>query len=207
MDYRIAIYSSDAVFSRMLELEFSMRDLSVFCASRPGEGITAEIVLLDLDTAVPPRAETYRRMIGFTRNSAMIGEELRRRCSMILHRPFEMKLLRREVLFASADGGESTPLSADRRGFDALSHSAELREGRLLLDGKEIKLSANEAALMQLFLENRGKVLSREQLSEVIGVSGANKVEVYVCYLRRKLRTAVGVGLIETVRGEGYCIL
>ena len=59
-------------------------------------------------------------------------------------------------------------------------------------DGVEVALSAKEFDLLAYFLRHPGNVLSREQiLSAVWGYShdpGTNIVEVYVSYLRRKLR-------------------
>lgn len=67
-----------------------------------------------------------------------------------------------------------------------------------------VELSAREFALMTLFLEHPGQVLSRVQiLSRVWGYDfdpGSNVVDVYVRYLRAK----IGLELIETVRGVGY---
>lgn len=70
--------------------------------------------------------------------------------------------------------------------------------------GRHHDLSAREFALLETFLRNPGRVLSREQLlSHVWGMDfdpGSNVVDVYVGYLRRKL----GGHRIETVRGMGY---
>ena len=48
---------------------------------------------------------------------------------------------------------------------------------------------------------------SKEELLSCIGESAANKLEVYICYLRRKTETGDGYRLIRTVRGKGYCII
>ncbi|OFI37352.1 DNA-binding response regulator [Arthrobacter sp. SW1] len=70
--------------------------------------------------------------------------------------------------------------------------------------GATVQLSAREFAMARTFLENQGKVLSREQLlSHVWGYDfdgSSNVVDVYVGYLRAKL----GQERILTVRGAGY---
>ena len=75
---------------------------------------------------------------------------------------------------------------------------------RASVAGREIDLSAREFALAEQFLDDRGRVLSREQLlSRVWGLDfdpGSNVVDVYVRYLRGKL----GPDHIVTVRGAGY---
>jgi DNA-binding response OmpR family regulator len=72
------------------------------------------------------------------------------------------------------------------------------------LDDREVDLTAREFALLETLMRHKGQVLSQVQLMDrVWGYDfepGSNVVEVYVGYLRRKLRR----DLIETVRGAGY---
>ncbi len=74
------------------------------------------------------------------------------------------------------------------------------------LDGKPVNLSQREFAILQMLLENRGKVLSRARLEEGLYAWGeeveSNAVEVYIHHLRKKL----GSDLIRTMRGVGYVI-
>ena len=203
MEYQIAIYSTDTVFARMLELEFAMRGLTVLTADDPEEGHYADVVLLDLDSSVVPSPEHYRRIIGFTRGSVQSTDVSHRLCSLILHRPFEMRLLRREVL------GENESFSQERFQFP------RNRELRIRLDhahacvsigSKKIPVSPKEMQVMQCLLEHRGESVSRDDISAVIGESSANKTEVYICFLRRKLEETFGDRIIKTVRGKGYTI-
>jgi DNA-binding response OmpR family regulator len=80
----------------------------------------------------------------------------------------------------------------------------DLRTRSAHLDDREVTLTAREFALLETFLRHPGQVLSQVQLMDrVWGYDfepGSNVVEVYVGYLRRKLRP----DLIETVRGAGY---
>ena len=80
----------------------------------------------------------------------------------------------------------------------------DLRRRTARLDGREVKLTAREFALLETLMRHPGQVLSQVQLMDrVWGYDfdpGSNVVEVYVGYLRRKLRK----DLIETVRGAGY---
>lgn len=70
--------------------------------------------------------------------------------------------------------------------------------------GKKIELSGREFALLELFMRNPNRVLSREQLlSNVWDMDfdpNSNVVDVYVRYLRQKLDESI----IQTVRGMGY---
>jgi two-component system OmpR family response regulator len=72
----------------------------------------------------------------------------------------------------------------------------------------ELELSPKEFALLELFLEHPGMVLTRTLIIEQIwdyefdGVS--NVVDQYVGYLRRKVDRPFGTDDLETVRGVGY---
>ncbi|MCC5947958.1 MAG: response regulator transcription factor [Nitriliruptoraceae bacterium] len=80
----------------------------------------------------------------------------------------------------------------------------DLRGRTVRLDGRQVELTTREFTLLETFMRHRGQVLSQVQLMDrVWGYDfdpGSNVVEVYVGYLRRKLRR----DLIETVRGAGY---
>ncbi|MBI1818480.1 MAG: response regulator transcription factor [Deltaproteobacteria bacterium] len=73
-----------------------------------------------------------------------------------------------------------------------------------------IELTAKEYALLEFFLRNRGRVLSRSLIAEhVWGVSFdtfTNVIDVYVNYLRRKIDADFTPKLLHTVRGAGYVL-
>ena len=70
--------------------------------------------------------------------------------------------------------------------------------------GRPVELQAREFNLLQEFMLNAGRVLSREQIEGRLYAWGeeveSNAVEVHVHHLRRKLAPE----LIRTVRGVGY---
>jgi DNA-binding response OmpR family regulator len=74
--------------------------------------------------------------------------------------------------------------------------------------GELVRLSTTEFELLTYLLRNRGKVLSREQILRAVwGYDhdpGTNVVDVYIGYLRRKLRRDGGEEPIVTVRSIGY---
>lgn len=78
----------------------------------------------------------------------------------------------------------------------------DLRSARV--QGRTVPLSAREFAMARVFVENQGRLLSREQLlSRVWGYDfdgSSNVVDVYVGYLRNKL----GPERFLAVRGAGY---
>lgn len=94
---------------------------------------------------------------------------------------------------------------------------ALLRVGDLALDpatkrvhraGKEVRLSAQEFALLEAFMRRPGQVLSRSQLLELAWdfayEAQSNIVDVYVRRLRKRIDHPFGVSSLETLRGQGY---
>jgi two-component system response regulator ArlR len=78
------------------------------------------------------------------------------------------------------------------------------------VDDETIELTKTEFELLKLLAENQKHVLTREQiLSHVWGYDSeveTNVVDVYIRYLRNKLKPYHMQSIIETVRGVGYVI-
>jgi DNA-binding response OmpR family regulator len=110
---------------------------------------------------------------------------------------FAELLARIHARLRSRDQAQSVALEVGEVQLDLRSRTARL-------EGREITLTAREFALLETFMRHPNQVLSQVQLMDrVWGYDfdpGSNVVEVYVGYLRRKLRK----DLIETVRGAGY---
>lgn len=74
------------------------------------------------------------------------------------------------------------------------------------LNGEPLVLKAREIALLELFLLNAGRVLTRSQLEEKLygwdDEVSSNAVEVHIHYLRKKL----GSEFIRTIHGVGYTL-
>lgn len=76
----------------------------------------------------------------------------------------------------------------------------------VLCAGETVSLKSREMALLELFMRNPGRVLTRSQLEEKLyswdeDVS-SNAVEVHIHHLRKKL----GSQFIRTVHGVGYTL-
>ncbi len=198
MNGTLLILSEDAVFSRMLELEFRLHRIPVRIAVRAEEKEDARVILVDLDTALPP-ADCDGRVIGFTRSFSILASDPERRCSMILHRPFAMEILTEEVL-ALIPQEEITGVTGEGRERAVLM----LKGGTLCYGMHSVSLSPTEEKLMECLLSSRTQTVSRDTLVAAIGESAANKTEVYICFLRKKLETLTGKQRIRTVRGVGY---
>jgi two-component system response regulator MprA len=78
-------------------------------------------------------------------------------------------------------------------------------------DGRDLRLTRTEFALLELFLARPRQVLEREWLLKALwgdhgGLPTANTLDVYVMYLRRKTEVGGLPRLLRTVRGVGYVL-
>ena len=116
---------------------------------------------------------------------------------LVKHFSFSELVARIRARLRVADQPTSTVL--ERNGV-----TLDLTRREVRVDGRQAELTARELALLETLMRHTGQVLSQNQLlDQVWGYDhdpGSNVVEVYVGYLRRKLRP----DLIETVRGARY---
>ncbi len=80
------------------------------------------------------------------------------------------------------------------------------KNGRVTAQGITVDLTAQEIAVLTYLAHNRGRLVSRSELSDHIYEYDAdrdsNTIAVFITRLRKKL----GADLIKTVRGRGYMI-
>lgn len=86
---------------------------------------------------------------------------------------------------------------------DLISHTVQV-------NGSPVDLTGREYALLEIFMQNPGRILTRTLISEKIWASNydvdTNLLDVYMSRLRAKLE-AGGKPLFKTVRGVGYQLL
>jgi len=113
--------------------------------------------------------------------------ELRARCRVLLRRKREAKLM----------------LRVGDLELDRLDHTARRA-------GEPISLTNKEFALMEHLVLHRGQCISRVELLDAVWnmepAQTTNIVDVYVNYLRRKLKDPPPGFLLRTVRGQGYLV-
>ena len=85
-------------------------------------------------------------------------------------------------------------------------------KGIVLKNGKEIELTALEYKILTLLFENRGRIISREQILANIWDENENYVNdntltVYIKRIREKIEEDINSPkIIKTIRGLGYKI-
>lgn len=120
-----------------------------------------------------------------------------------LVKPFELAELEARVraLTRRARGNAASVIIHGDLAFDPAQRAATVRQ-------QPLDLSAREVALLEIFLARTGRVVSKEQIIDLLCQWGeevsANAVEVYVHRLRKKLEPA-NIKL-ATLRGLGYCL-
>jgi DNA-binding response OmpR family regulator len=174
-------------------------DLTILDLNMPvkdGEQVLTEVRLLDADLPVliltaRQEVETRVRCLDRGADDLMTKpfslHELRARCRALLRRKREARLL----------------LRAGDLELDRMEHTA--RRGM-----QSITLTNKEFALLEHLMLNRGQCVSRVELLESVWnmepAQTTNIVDVYVNYLRRKLKDPAPGHLLRTVRGQGYVI-
>ena len=116
-------------------------------------------------------------------------------------RPRELASRIRNILRLT--GGTGTVINLGKITVDTV-------KGIVSKNGKDLYLSALEYRLLLVFLNNRGRILSRPQLLEAIwDIAGEfvndNTLTVYIKRLREKIEDdPQNPDIIKTVRGRGY---
>lgn len=84
----------------------------------------------------------------------------------------------------------------------------DLKKAKLKCNDNEIQISGKELELLEQLLLNKNQIISREKLLERIwgyeSDTEYNNVEVYITFIRRKLKLIDSKVTIKAVRGIGY---
>ena len=123
-----------------------------------------------------------------------------------LPKPFSFEELLARVRSLVRRQSSTKQVVLEHRGIkvDLLSHTVEV-------NGSAIDLTSREYALLEVFMQNPGRILTRTLISEKIWAShydvDTNLLDVYMSRLRNKLESTLGKPLFKTVRGVGYQLL
>ena len=125
-----------------------------------------------------------------------------------LTKPFEIEELDARVkvlLRKNEKGKEEEEETGERPDFVLEKNSRILKNS---VGNKKVKLSGKEYTLLSYFVENYNQILSKEQITVRIWGYDTdveyNNEEVYISFLRKKLKFIETDTVIETVRGVGY---
>jgi two-component system, OmpR family, copper resistance phosphate regulon response regulator CusR len=122
-----------------------------------------------------------------------------------LVKPFEFRelLARVKVLLKKVDQTQDTFNKLIIADLELDLDKKVVRRGTSIID-----LTAKEFSLLEYFMRNRGRVLSRNDIAEKVWDAsfdfGTNVVDVYVNFLRKKIDKGFDNKLIHTKVGFGY---
>jgi len=175
-----------------------------------------DLIVLDLMIPKIDGLEVLRRVRGNRNNVPIlvltakdsvedIVRGLDAGCDDYLTKPFEfLEFLARVRALLRREKIDKEPiLRIDDLTLSLVTHKVMRR-------GKEIELTAKEYSLLEYFMRNPDKILTRTMISEHVWDyhfdSMTNLVDVYVNYLRNKIDKGSELKLIHTVRGVGYLL-
>lgn len=231
METKILIVEDEEKIARFVELELQHEGYTVKKASNGRAGLemaqNEEFSLMLLDVMLPELngLEVLRRLrrtsnlpvIMLTARDAVMDKVsgLDSGADDYITKPFAIEELLARVRTAlkkhqALSNNVGTPIAADNNILEC--KHVILNESRHLVkvDEKEVELTNREFMLLQVLMENKDIVLSRDTLLEkVCGydyMGETNVIDVYVRYLRSKIDDAFDIKLIHTVRGVGYVI-
>lgn len=221
--YRILIVEDDAVIARVIREHLAGWGYTVRCAADfsdiLGEFLDFDPQMVLLDIALPffngyhwcteIRKLSKVPIIFLSSASDNMNQVMAMNLGGddFLAKPFELPVLTAKVqalLRRTYDFGGSAQLLA--YGGAVLNVS----DGTLRVNGERVELTKNEWKILQMLLENRGKIVSREALMARLWESDAfvdeNTLTVNVTRLRKKLDGAGVPDLIRTKKGAGYLV-
>ena len=124
-----------------------------------------------------------------------------------LVKPFEFKELIARIKSLIR---RNTSLEEPNQVIKVANLELNLTEKIAIRDGKKIELTAREFSLLEYLMKNRGRVLSRLDVSENVWDinfdTGTNVIDVYINILRKKIDKEFEPKLIHTRVGMGYVL-
>ncbi len=121
-----------------------------------------------------------------------------------LSKPFEFDelLARIRALFRRREGGRTKLVFEDLQ--------MDLVQRRVLRDNQEITLTQKEFSLLEYFLRNANRPLTRTEIGENVWDvhfdNESNVIDVYVRHLRKKIDEPFAFRLLQTLTGYGYVL-
>jgi len=217
---KVLVVEDDATIARFVELELQHAGYEVMKAADGAAAIAAsgeflpDVIVLDLMLPGIDGLEVARtlRARGVTTPILMLTARSETQdvvtgfdagADDYLRKPFEIPelLSRVRALLKRVDAEKGAPQY--RAGNIEIDPSSRT----VTVDGKIVKFTAKEYDLLEFFVTNAGRVISRDEiLQRVWGgqhSTDTNVIELFVCHLRNKIGD-IDNQTIRTIRGVGY---
>lgn len=221
---KILIVEDEEKIARFLELELVHEGYEIIKANNGRMGLEiaekGEVDLVILDVMLPEinGLEVLRRIrkvsdipiIMLTARDAVMDKVsgLDAGADDYVTKPFAI-----EELLARIRTALKKRVVTEKKDIDVLSCgllSLDKKRHKVVYNDTEIELTNREFTLLQILMENKNIVLTRDVLIEkVCGYDyfgETNVIDVYIRYLRTKIDDTFKTKIITTVRGVGYVI-
>ncbi|MDP4157836.1 MAG: response regulator transcription factor [Bacillota bacterium] len=124
-----------------------------------------------------------------------------------LTKPFQAAELKARIrALLRRSGSLTTSQTIQYRGIELLG-----KERDVLVDGASIKLTAKQYELLEYLIQNKGAILTKEQIYDRVWGFDSDTtiaiVEVFMHHLRKKLEPYGYHADIKTIRGVGYMLI
>lgn len=163
-------------------------------------GLTGEELLTHIPAAIPVIAVSARSSVD-DKVSLLAGG-----CVDYITKPFDIKELKARVGAAlrTAEGRKNgNMLICGGMKIDTDKHE-------VVIDGKELRLTRTEYAILKMLAGSGGRVISKSELLDLIKADTPDctesSVKVHISNLRRKIKEITDVDYIEAVWGIGFKI-
>lgn len=151
--------------------------------------------------------ELLARMRAVLRRSSSVNAEAK----IYKIRGLEMNTESMKVTLKIGTAGNGKENALSERGTDVTDGTDGAKSSEIKSAERTLDFSKTEYLMLKFLMENKNKVLSRDQIiDEIWGKNhfiDVNTVDVYIGYLRQKIDQATGETYIKTVRGSGYMMI
>lgn len=221
--YRIMIIEDDRGIAQAIKTQAQMWDFEAFCVEDfrnvLGEfaAVQPQLVLLDISLPffngyhwcgeIRKISNVPIIFISSASDNMNIIMAMNMGADDFIAKPFDQSVLIAKIqalLRRTYDFAESSPI---------IEHNGAIlntSDNSLTFNGEKIELSKNEYRILLVLMENRGKVVSREQIMEKLWESenfiDENTLSVNIGRLRKKLDESGLCDFIKTKHGIGYMI-
>lgn len=222
---RILIVEDEEKIARFTELELVHEGYEVVKADNGRDGLEIaekggiDLILLDIMLPQINGLEVLRRLrknsdipvIMLTARDAVMDKVsgLDAGADDYITKPFAIE----ELLARIRTALKKRTIIEKKQNLDILTYkllSLNKRRHEVTYNGNVVELTHREFNLLQVLLENKNIVLTRDVLMEkVCGydyIGETNVIDVYIRYLRTKIDDKFKTKIISTVRGVGYVI-
>jgi DNA-binding response OmpR family regulator len=134
--------------------------------------------------------------------------DVRVKCLRVGADDFLTKPFNTEELIARIEAIQRRTDSSGDQVLNCGELKVDLLKREFMINSEKIQLTNNEFNLLVYFIRNKNKVITQEELAEKVWDihfdTQTNYINVYISYLRKKIREHTDNDYIETIRKKGF---